>query len=124
MNAVRSTVGKVARPLAARAQSRQMAIAATVKTAPDTSAMEFPAPSHVALSTQLAEVAEGITNFYSNSKSKLQLEESVRASIKDEIERKSKSLLTEMDVSTSPTAQINVPETVKIGDSPLFKKAK
>lgn len=43
-----------------------MAIAATVKKAPDTSATDFPAPSHVTLSTQLAEVAEDIAHFYSN----------------------------------------------------------
>lgn len=47
-------------------QHRNLAIMPTVEKASDTSEMEFPAPSHVSLSSQAAEVARAITEFYSN----------------------------------------------------------
>lgn len=45
---------------------RQMAIASTVKKASDTSGKEFPAPSHVSLSSQASEMAQQLSTFYSN----------------------------------------------------------
>lgn len=33
-------------------------------------------------------------------------------------------MLTELDESTSPTAHIDIPDTFKLRDSPLFKRAK
>lgn len=47
-------------------QRRNLAILPTVKTATDTSDMEFPAPSHVSLSSQAAELVRQISDFYSN----------------------------------------------------------
>lgn len=47
-------------------QRRNLAIIPTVKTATDTSEMEFPAPSHVSLSSQAAGLARQISEFYSN----------------------------------------------------------
>lgn len=45
---------------------RQLAIMPTVKVATDTSTMEFPAPSHVSISSEAADLAKQLSDFYSN----------------------------------------------------------
>lgn len=45
---------------------RNLAIMPTVKVAADTSAMDFPAPSHVSLGSDAAEMARQLTDFYCN----------------------------------------------------------
>ena len=54
------------RRAAAAVPRRHLAIASTVRQATDTSKMDFPAPSHVSLPSQAAELASQLTNFYSD----------------------------------------------------------
>lgn len=54
------------RTLRSSLHRRHLAIIPTVKTAPDTSAIDFPAPSHVSLSATAADLASQLSDFYSN----------------------------------------------------------
>lgn len=47
-------------------QRRNLAILPTVKVASDTSKMDFPAPSHVSLSSEALNIAKQVTAFYAN----------------------------------------------------------
>lgn len=61
-----SRAASLLRNSAAVSYRRHLAIMPTVKTATDTSSMEFPAPSHVSITSEAADIARQITEFYSN----------------------------------------------------------
>ncbi|KAI0563918.1 hypothetical protein FGB62_32g146 [Gracilaria domingensis] len=63
MLALRSSLVHAAALVAPR---RSLAIVATVKKAPDTSTMDFPAPSHVSLASEAADLAQQLNAFYTN----------------------------------------------------------
>lgn len=100
---------------------RTMAIAATVKVAPDTSALDFPAPSHVSLAGEAAKLARQIRDFYKSPDSVIEIPQSVREEILNNLIKKTQML---PDTEVTPDtirANCKIPERVRLGDSPIFK---
>ncbi|CAN8066754.1 unnamed protein product [Agarophyton chilense] len=120
MLAVRSSLVRAA---ALIAPNRGLTIAATVKQAPDTSAIDFPAPSHVSLASEVADLAQQLNAFYSNPESVISLPDETREALQAEVVKR---------VSTVPEAELpaawvhqnlQVPSEIRLGDNPLFESA-
>lgn len=102
---------------------RTLAIAATVRTARDTSAQTFPAPSHVSVAAEAHDIARQIREFYSNPKSTLEFSEEARAQILDELCKRAATI---PEGALSPEWVVQnmkdkIPSKVVIGDNPYFK---
>jgi hypothetical protein len=113
---------KMLRVLAAAA--RQLAIPATVKTAPDTSGKNFPAPSHVGLAGDAADIARQISDFYKNPDSTVVLSAEDRAELFDEVLRLGQTI---PDGSFTPEmikSKYTIPEAIRLGDNPVFNTYK
>jgi hypothetical protein len=128
-SAVQVALVKMLRVLAAAAATgpalragaaRQLAIPATVKTAPDTSGKNFPAPSHVGLAGDAADIARQISDFYKNPDSTVVLSAEDRAELFDEVLRLGQTI---PDGSFTPEmikSKYTIPEAIRLGDNPVF----
>lgn len=103
---------------------RTLAIAATVKTAPDTSGLDFPAPSHASVTGDAADIARQIKEFYASPKSTVTLAADTRAGILDDLAKKVSSIPDTAITAEWVQANIKVPETVTLGENPVFKGMK
>lgn len=100
---------------------RTMAIVATVKTAPDTSAIDFPAPSHASLTGDAVDIARQIKSYYSSPESVLKLDENARAAILEDLGKKVSAIPDSTITAEWVSANVKVPEEVVLGDNPVFQ---
>ncbi|CDF36486.1 unnamed protein product [Chondrus crispus] len=112
------------RRAAAAVPRRHLAIASTVGQATDTSKMDFPAPSHVSLSSQAAELASQLTNFYSDPDSVIKIPEETRKVIHADISKRIRSIPDTPLTEDWTDAHITVPSEVRLGDNPYFEAFK
>lgn len=109
-------------PMRSAVVRRELAIPATVKTATDTSEMEFPAPSHVNVASDAAAIARQFREFYSNKDSTVKLGEAAKEALTAEITKKVTAIpegeLDELYVKS----KLSVPDEIRLGDNPNFGK--
>lgn len=99
---------------------RNMAIAATVKDAPDTSSLDFPAPSHVSVAGEAADLARQLRSFYGTAESSYALSAEERSAVLEELGKRAASI-PETDITADWVEKnMKVPETVRLGDLPSF----
>lgn len=119
---LRATANALRRVSASHAApSRTLAIAATVKTAPDTSAIDFPAPSHVSLPGEAFELLRQLRAFYEAPDSSVHIPAELKEEVKAELIARISGL---PDSSLTPEQieeMAKVPDTIRLGDNPMFK---
>lgn len=103
---------------------RNLAIMPTVKAATDTSSLDFPAPSHVSLSSEAASLARQIAAFYDNPDSIISLTEEARAALQSEIAKKVKNIPDSALPDNWAALELQVPSDIRLGDNPLFESNK
>lgn len=100
---------------------RNMAIAATVETAPDTSTIDFPAPSHVSVAGEAADIARQLSEFYRSPTSSVELSAEARKEIMEELCKRASSI---PDTEITPEwvkQNVKIPSKVTLGENPIFK---
>lgn len=115
---------RLAPALRAPASARSLAIRATVATAPDTSGQTFPAPSHVSVAAEAADVARQLRGFYSDPESIVALDKGDRARVLADLVKRA-AAIPETQVSEDwvvKNMKDKIPAQVKIGDNPYFKQ--
>lgn len=98
-----------------------MAITATVKETPDTSSMDFPAPSHVGLVGEAMNLTRQLREFYSSPDSTFDIPEAARKEIYDEVVQKLQQLPPSTISMEWIKQNVKVPSKMRLGDNPLFK---
>jgi hypothetical protein len=104
--------------------ARQLAIPATVKTAPDTAGKKFPAPSHVGLAGDAADIARQIGEFYKNPDSTIVLSAEDRANLLDEVLKLGQGIPGGTLTPEMIKSKYAIPETIRLGDNPIFNAYK
>jgi hypothetical protein len=100
---------------------RTLAIAATVKTAPDTSGMAFPAPSHASLVGDAVDIARQIADFYKSPTSTLDLGADTRAAILEELGKRASAIPDTAITAEWVKQNLKVPEKIVLGENPVFQ---
>lgn len=103
---------------------RNMAVVASVKSAPDTSSMDFPAPSHVSVAGEASDLARQLRNFYQAADSSYTLSAEDRAAILEELGKRAATIPDTEITAEWVTKNIEVPEKVRLGDLPSFSGGK
>jgi hypothetical protein len=101
--------------------SRPLAISATVPSAPDTSGTNFPAPSHVSLSGDAADIARQLREFYASADSSIALTAPVRAALAEELAKRAMSIPDTNITAEWIAKNVTIPEAIRLGDNPIFK---
>ncbi|PXF49346.1 hypothetical protein BWQ96_00920 [Gracilariopsis chorda] len=111
----------LARAATSAAPIRALAITATVKDASDTSAMKFPAPSHVSIAAEAADLARQLNEFYSNPDSVIAIPDDIRESLRAEVMKKV-GAVPDANISAAWANQnLQIPSEIRLGDNPLFE---
>jgi hypothetical protein len=100
---------------------RNMAIAATVKTAPDTSAIDFPAPSHVSVAGDAVDIARQLRVFYESAGSSIELSPEARAGILEDLVKRASAIPDTEITAEWVEANVTIPAKVTLGENPVFK---
>jgi hypothetical protein len=101
--------------------TRPLAIPATVKTAPDTSEQNFPAPSHASLAGDAADIARQMTAFFKNPDSTVTLSAEDRAELLDGIIKRGQAAPETQITAEWVKSKYSIPEKLRLGDNPMFK---